>query len=88
MKPKVLVDMERRRFHRDAIEILDPVANLHFQLITNDEALAEHRDTVAIIAGSVRVDEALLQAASGLRIDTAFGWSTRRGLNPCLIRST
>ena len=69
----MLVDIKRSRFHHDAVRMLSAAADPHFQPLTMEGFVAQHRDAVAIILGMFKVNEELLQVAPRLKIIARFG---------------
>lgn len=71
MKPKVLVDAKKELFHDDAVELLCKEAHAIFEPIKTVKE--EDRDTVAIIALGIKVDDQFLQQVPDLKLVARFG---------------
>ncbi|MFQ6126176.1 MAG: 2-hydroxyacid dehydrogenase [Candidatus Heimdallarchaeota archaeon] len=71
MKPKVIVDAQRQLFHDDVVELLCRKVHAIFEPIKTVKE--EQKDTIAIIALGVQVNEEFLQQVPALKLIARFG---------------
>ncbi|MEM2178639.1 MAG: hypothetical protein QW272_07465 [Candidatus Methanomethylicaceae archaeon] len=73
MKAKVYIELKKENFHKDAIDMLNEVADLVFEPLSNEEFKKVIAEASAAIIGLKKIDEEFLNKAPKLKIVARYG---------------